>query len=99
MSSKPVDDGLAGGRGAAAFGADGLALLLEVNVMVAVFAGSLLVSMLLLVLQKRGDLSSDTLLGLLSHSTGLQTRIELSRETCMRHRLLPVATRVRLTNF
>ena len=46
----------------------GLALLLEVNVMAAVFAGSLLISLLMLVLQKRGDLSSDVLLGLLSHS-------------------------------
>lgn len=44
------------------------ALLFEENVMLAVFVVSILVSLLLLVLQKRGDLSSDVLLGLLSHS-------------------------------
>jgi zinc transport system permease protein len=46
-----------------------VALLLQINVMFAVFVISILVSLLLLVLQKRGDLSSDALLGLLSHST------------------------------
>jgi len=46
-----------------------VALLLQINVMFAVFVILILVSLLLLVLQKRGDLSSDALLGLLSHST------------------------------
>lgn len=45
-----------------------LALLLEVNIMVAVFAVSACVSLALLALQRRAALSSDALLGLLSHS-------------------------------
>lgn len=46
-----------------------IALLLEVNLMLPVFVVSIIISVLLLMLQKRGDLSSDALLGLLSHST------------------------------
>ncbi len=45
-----------------------MALLLQINITLAVFAISGLVSLLLLALQRRGDLSSDALLGLLSHS-------------------------------
>lgn len=45
-----------------------MALLLEANIMIAVFVMSVVISLLLLLLQKRGGLSSDSLLGLLSHS-------------------------------
>ncbi|MDF1608509.1 metal ABC transporter permease [Hoeflea sp. YIM 152468] len=45
-----------------------LAFLLEVNVTLAVFAVSAMISLALLALQKRATLSSDALLGLLSHS-------------------------------
>lgn len=45
-----------------------LALLLEVNITLAVFIVSALVSLTLLALQRRVPLSSDALLGLLSHS-------------------------------
>jgi len=45
-----------------------LALLFEVNITLAVFAVSACVSFALLLLQKRATLSSDALLGLLSHS-------------------------------
>ncbi|MEP1441458.1 MAG: metal ABC transporter permease, partial [Hyphomicrobiales bacterium] len=45
-----------------------VALLLEVNVTLAVFVVSAAVSMSLLLLQKRAPLSADALLGLLSHS-------------------------------
>jgi zinc transport system permease protein len=46
-----------------------LALLLEVNITLAVFGVSAAVALLLLVLQRRATLSSDSLLGLLSHSS------------------------------
>lgn len=45
-----------------------LALLLEINVVLAVFAMSAVVSLALLALQRRSALPSDALLGLLSHS-------------------------------
>jgi len=45
-----------------------LAFLLEINFTIAVFAVSALVSLSLLMLQRRASLSSDSLLGLLSHS-------------------------------
>jgi zinc transport system permease protein len=45
-----------------------LAFLFEINITMAVFAVSALVSLALLLLQRRGSLSSDALLGLLSHS-------------------------------
>lgn len=45
-----------------------LALLFELNVTFAVFAISLVVSILLMLLQRRATLSSDALLGLLAHS-------------------------------
>ncbi len=45
-----------------------LALMFELNITAAVFAVSALVSLLLLALQRRAVLSSDALLGLLSHS-------------------------------
>lgn len=51
-----------------------LGLLFEINITLAVFATSATIAMLMLFLQKRGGLSSDALLGLLSHSalaTGL----------------------------
>ena len=46
-----------------------LALLFEVDTTLGVFAVATVVSMALLVLQRRGGLSSDAILGLLSHST------------------------------
>ena len=45
-----------------------LALLFEVNITFAVFGISVIVSLLLMLLQRRASLSSDALLGLLSHS-------------------------------
>jgi len=45
-----------------------LAFLFEINIMIAVFAVSALVSIALLLLQRRASLSADALLGLLSHS-------------------------------
>lgn len=45
-----------------------LAFLLQVNITLAVFAVSAFVSLMLLLLQRRGSLSSDALLGLLAHS-------------------------------
>jgi zinc transport system permease protein len=46
-----------------------LALLLELNIIVTVFVMSVGVAFLLLLLQRRASLSSDALLGLLSHSS------------------------------
>ena len=46
-----------------------MALLLELNITLSVFFISLIVSLLLLLLQKRASLSSDALLGLLAHAT------------------------------
>ena len=46
-----------------------IALLLEVNITLTVFAISVIISFLLLFLQRRASLSSDALLGLLAHST------------------------------
>lgn len=46
-----------------------LSLLLDLNLMVAVFIVAAAVSVLLLFLQRRGALSTDALLGILSHST------------------------------
>ena len=46
-----------------------LALLFEVHTTLGVFAVATIVSLALLVLQRRGGLSSDAILGLLSHST------------------------------
>ena len=45
-----------------------LAFLLEVDVMLGVFVMSVMVALALLVLQRLGTLSSDTILGILSHS-------------------------------
>ena len=45
-----------------------LALLLELNITFAVFVVSVIVSLLLVILQRRASLSSDALLGLLAHS-------------------------------
>lgn len=45
-----------------------LALLLEVNLMLGVFAVSLAVALALMALERFGTLSSDTILGILSHS-------------------------------
>jgi zinc transport system permease protein len=45
-----------------------LALLFEVNITFAVFGISVIVSLLLMLLQRRASLSSDALLGLLAHS-------------------------------
>ena len=45
-----------------------IALLLEFNITLSVFIVSVLVALMLLVLQKRANLSSDALLGLLAHS-------------------------------
>ena len=46
-----------------------MALLLELNITLSVFFISLIVSLLLLLLQKRASLSSDALLGMLAHAT------------------------------
>ena len=46
-----------------------MALLLDMDITVTVFIISLVVSMLLILLQRRATLSSDSLLGLLAHST------------------------------
>lgn len=46
-----------------------LSLLLHVNLAVSVFAVAAVVSLALLLLQKRGSLSTDALLGILSHAT------------------------------
>ena len=46
-----------------------IALLLDMNITVTVFIISVVVSMLLILLQRRASLSSDALLGLLAHST------------------------------
>jgi len=46
-----------------------LAFFFEINVMVGVFAVAVLISALLLILQRRNSLSTDSLLGILSHST------------------------------
>ena len=46
-----------------------LALLLEMNITLSVFVISVVVSLLLLLLQRRATLSSDALLGLLAHAT------------------------------
>ena len=45
------------------------ALLLEINITLTVFLLSVIVSLLLLFLQRRAALTSDALLGLLAHST------------------------------
>lgn len=46
-----------------------LAFLMQVNITLSVFAVSVLVSLALLLLQRRASLSSDSLLGLLAHSS------------------------------
>ncbi|QRM55749.1 metal ABC transporter permease [Sinorhizobium sp. BG8] len=46
-----------------------LSLLLDFNLMISVFVVAAVVSLLLLLLQKRGSLSTDALLGILSHAT------------------------------
>ena len=46
----------------------GLALLFESNIMVTVFAVSMITAITLLLLQRRATLSADSLLGLLAHS-------------------------------
>lgn len=45
-----------------------LALVLEINITLAVFAVSVIISIVMIALQKRSQISSDALLGLLSHS-------------------------------
>ncbi len=45
-----------------------LSLIFEVNLMLAIFVVSTMVSLALLVLQRRGGLSADSILGILSHS-------------------------------
>ncbi|MDX3925316.1 MAG: metal ABC transporter permease [Shinella sp.] len=46
-----------------------LSLLLEVNLLLSVFAVAAVISLLLVALQRRGSLSTDALLGILSHAT------------------------------
>lgn len=46
-----------------------LSLLLDLNIMVSVFIVAAAISLLLVALQKRGGLSADALLGILSHAT------------------------------
>lgn len=47
----------------------GIAMLLELNIMISVFVVALIIALLLLSLQKRHTLSADSLLGILSHAT------------------------------
>ncbi len=65
-----------------------LALLLDVNVTLAVFALSVLVSMALLALRTRSELSSDALLGLLSHSSLALGLVALAFMTTVRFDLM-----------
>lgn len=60
-----------------------VALLLEVNVTLAVFVVSALVSVIMVALQSRSELSSDALLGLLSHSALALGLVALSFLTWM----------------
>ena len=46
-----------------------MALLMELNITLSVFLVSVIVSLLLVLLQRRASLSSDALLGLLAHAT------------------------------
>ena len=46
-----------------------MALLMELNITLTVFLVSVIVSLLLVLLQRRASLSSDALLGLLAHAT------------------------------
>ena len=46
-----------------------LALILQINVMLGVFAVAVAISLILLLLQRRHSLSADSLLGILSHAT------------------------------
>ncbi|MBB99265.1 MAG: hypothetical protein CML67_06980 [Rhodobacteraceae bacterium] len=66
----------------------GLALLLQVNVTLAVFAVSAGVSLALLALQRRASLSSDALLGLLSHSALALGLVALAFMTWVRFDLM-----------
>lgn len=65
-----------------------LAFLLEINISLAVFAVSAGISIALLTLQRRGSLSSDSLLGLLSHSALALGLVCLSFMTWVRVDLL-----------
>ena len=65
-----------------------LAILLEVNVMLAVFVISVLMGLALLMLRQIAPLSSDALLGLLAHSTLALGLIALSFMTWVRVDLL-----------
>jgi zinc transport system permease protein len=66
----------------------GMALLLQVNVTLAVFAVSAGVSLALLALQRRASLSSDALLGLLSHSALALGLVALAFMTWVRFDLM-----------
>lgn len=61
-----------------------LALLMEINITLAVFAVSAVVSVALLVLQRQSSLSADSLLGLLSHSALAVGLVVLSTMTWLR---------------
>lgn len=61
-----------------------VALLFQVNLMLAVFAVCALVSISLLLLQRRADLPSDALLGLLSHSALAMGLVVLALMTWVR---------------
>ena len=65
-----------------------LALLLEINITLTVFILSVIVSLLLLFLQRRAALSSDALLGLLAHSTLALGLVVLAFMTWLRVDLL-----------
>ena len=65
-----------------------LAILLEVNIMLAVFVISVLMGLALLMLRQMAPLSSDALLGLLAHSTLAIGLIALSFMTWVRVDLL-----------
>lgn len=65
-----------------------LALMLEINVMLAVFVMSAAISMALLALQRSGTLSSDSLLGLLSHAALATGLVALAFMTWVRFDLM-----------
>ena len=70
-----------------------MALLLELNITLSVFFISLIVSLLLLLLQKRASLSSDALLGLLAHATLAVGLVVLAFMTWVRVDLMGISLR------
>ena len=65
-----------------------LAFFFDINIMIGVFAVAVLISLLLLFLQRRDSLSTDSLLGILSHSTLALGLVMVAFMTWMRVDLL-----------